>query len=193
MRIASKSARRVVLLSWKLGLIGTRCSNTRFAVHRLARQQRLDRLLLRRDQLDVEAERLQLADEHVERLGQPRRERRVALDDRLVDLGAARDVVRLRREQLLEDVRRAVRLERPHLHFAEALAAELRLAAQRLLRDERVRPDRPRVDLVVDQVRQLQHVDVADGHVLLERSARSCRRRASSCRSSAGPPARASS
>ena len=144
-------------------------------------------LLLRRDQLDVEAQRLQLADEHVERLGQPRRERRVALDDRLVDLGAAGDVVRLRREQLLEDVRRAVGLERPHLHFAEALAAELRLAAQRLLRDERVRPDRARVDLVVDQVRQLQHVDVADGHVLLERARRSCRRRAASCRPSAGP------
>src|SRR5262249_46926048 len=63
-------------------------------------------------------------------------------------------------------------LERPDLHFAEALAAELRLAAERLLRDERVRPDRARVDLVVDQVRQLEHVDVAHRHVLLERHAR---------------------
>jgi hypothetical protein len=68
-------------------------------------------------------------------------------------------------------VRRAVGLERPDLHLAEPLAAELRLAAERLLGDERVRPDRPRVDLVVDQVRQLQHVDVADRHVLLERLA----------------------
>src|SRR5204862_284362 len=71
----------------------------------------------------------------------PRRERRVALDDRFVDLCAARDVVRLRGEQFLEDVRRAVGFERPDLHFAEPLPAELRLAAERLLRDERVRPD----------------------------------------------------
>ena len=80
----------------------------------------------------------------------------------------------------------AVGLERPHFHFAEPLAAELRLAAERLLGDERVRSDRPRVDLVVDQVRQLQHVDVADGDVLLELVARSCRRTAASCRPSAG-------
>src|SRR5207302_826034 len=38
--------------------------------------------------------------------------------------------------------------------------------------DERVRSDRPRVDLVVDQVREFQHVDVADRDVLLERVAR---------------------
>src|SRR5207244_13364970 len=63
---------------------------------------------------------------------------------------------------------RAVRLERPDLHLAEALAAELGLAAQRLLRDERVRPRRARVDLVVDEVEQLEDVHVADGHLLLE-------------------------
>jgi hypothetical protein len=48
-------------------------------------------------------------------------------------------------------VRRAVRFERPHFHFSEPLSAELRLAAQRLLGDERVRPDGSRVDLVVDK------------------------------------------
>src|SRR5688572_15545508 len=132
------------------------------------RGQRFGRLPLGVDQLNIETERLQLANEHVERLGQPWRERRVALDDRLVDLGASGDVVRFRREQLLEDVRRPIRLERPDLHLSKALAAELGLAAQRLLRDERVGADRPRVDLVVDQVRQLEHVDVADRHLLLE-------------------------
>src|SRR5262245_56975835 len=124
---------------------------------------------LRPHQLDVQAERLELADEDVERLGQSGLERSVALDDRFVDLRPSRHVVRLGGEQLLEDVRRAVGLERPDLHLAEALAAELRLAAERLLRDERVRSDGARVDLVVDQVRQLQHVDVADGDVLFER------------------------
>src|SRR5437773_5985351 len=128
-------------------------------------------LLLRLHELHVQTERLELADEHVERFGQARRERRVALDDRLVNLGAARHIVGLRGEELLQDVRRAVRLERPDLHLSEPLSAELRLAAERLLRDERVRPDRARMDLVVDQVRQLQHVDVADRDVLLERLA----------------------
>src|SRR5204862_7247743 len=51
--------------------------------------------------------------------------------DLLVNLGAAIDVVRLRREQLLQDVRCAISFERPNFHFAEALAAELRLAAER--------------------------------------------------------------
>ena len=110
--------------------------------------------------------------------GRPGGERRVALDDRLVDLRAAGHIVGLRGEQLLEDVRRAVGFERPDFHFPEPLAAELRLAAERLLGDQRVRPDRARVDLVVHQVRQLQHVDVADGDVLLELVARSCRRTA---------------
>src|SRR5207237_8110139 len=66
-------------------------------------------------------------------------------------------------------LRGAVGLERPHLHLAEALAAELRLAAERLLRDERVRAGAPRVDLVVHEVEQLQDVHVADGDLLLER------------------------
>src|SRR4030095_16037065 len=62
----------------------------------------------------------------------------------------------------------AVRFESPDFHLSETLATELRLAAERLLRDQGVRPDRTRVNLVVDQVRQLEHVDVADGDVLLE-------------------------
>src|SRR5690606_550169 len=62
----------------------------------------------------------------------------------------------------------AVCLERPHFHLTEALTAELRLARQRLLGDQRVRTDRASVDLVVDQVAQLQHVDRADGDVALE-------------------------
>ena len=45
---------------------------------------------------------------------------------------------------LLQRIRRAVSLQRPDLHFAEALAAELRLAAKRLLRDQRVGAGRAR-------------------------------------------------
>jgi hypothetical protein len=81
-----------------------------------------------------------------------------------------RHVVRLHRQHFLQRVGGAVGLERPHFHFAEALAAELRLAAQRLLGDQAVRADRARVDLVVDQMVQLQHVDVAHRHLALEGS-----------------------
>src|SRR5271155_3513140 len=119
-------------------------------------------------QFDVEAERLQLAHQHVERLRHARLDARLALDDGLVNFRAAVDVVGLRREQLLQDVRGSVRFQRPNFHFAEALPAELRLAAQRLLGDQRVRADRTRVNLVVDEMRQLEHVDVADGDRLVE-------------------------
>src|SRR5690606_26651467 len=89
---------------------------------------------------DFEAEALELADEHVEALGHVGLGDVVALDDGFVGLRAALDVVTLHREQFAEDARGAVGVERPHLHLAEALAAELRLPAQRLLGDERVRP-----------------------------------------------------
>src|SRR6202047_5134191 len=115
-----------------------------------------------------ETERLQLPNQHVERFRHARLDARLALDDGLVDFRAAVNVVGLRREQLLQDVRGAVRFQRPHFHFTEALPAELRLAAQRLLGDERVRADGARVDLVVDKMRQLEHVDVADRYRMVE-------------------------
>ena len=59
-------------------------------------------------------------------------------------------------------VRRAVGLEGPHLHLAEALTTELRLTTERLLGDHRVRAGGAGVDLVVDEVGQLQDVHVAD-------------------------------
>jgi hypothetical protein len=65
----------------------------------------------------------------------------------------------------------AVGLQGPDLHLAEALAAELGLAAQRLLGDQAVRAGAPGVDLVLHQVVELEHVDVADGDVPVERLA----------------------
>src|SRR5690606_12397749 len=73
---------------------------------------------LRLHQLDVQAQRLKLADEDVERFRQARLERCVTLDDRLVNLRAARHVVGLRGEEFLEDVRRAGGLQRPPFHFS---------------------------------------------------------------------------
>src|SRR5712692_7530383 len=101
-----------------------------FGKHNLA-------LVLAQD-LDPEREPFQLLDQHAERFRDAGFERVVALDDRLVSLDAADDVVGFDGQDLLQDVRGAVSLERPHLHLTEALAAELRLAAQRLLGDEAV-------------------------------------------------------
>src|SRR5712692_2259327 len=130
------------------------------------------RRLLPLHQLDIKTERLQLTDEHVKRLGHARLDARLALDDGLVDFRATIDIVGLRGKQLLQDVRGSVRFERPDFHFAEALAAELRLATKRLLGDERVGADGARVNLVVDKMRELEHVDVADGDGLIELVAR---------------------
>ncbi len=123
------------------------------------------------EQLDVEREALQLLHHDVEGLRQPGLEHVLALDDGLVHARTAGHVVGLDGQHLLQRVGRAVGLERPHLHLAEPLAAELRLAAERLLRDERVRTGRARVDLVVDQVVQLHHVHDADGDLVGERLA----------------------
>src|SRR5712692_844310 len=111
------------------------------------------RLLLRDlDQLDVQAKRLQFANQHVERLGDARLHRGLAFDDGLVDFGASVHIVRLRGQQFLKDERGAVCFECPDFHFSETLASELRLATQRLLRGQRVRPDGTRVYLVVHQM-----------------------------------------
>ena len=126
---------------------------------------------LRVVELDVEAERAHLLDQNVETLRDAGLEGVVAADDRFVDLGAAGNVVRLHGQHFLQGVGGAIGFKRPHLHFAEALSAELRLAAQRLLGDQAVRSDRTGVDLVVHQMMQLQHVDVADRHSTIERLA----------------------
>src|SRR5690242_14514903 len=123
-------------------------------------------------EVDVDREGADLLHEHVERLRHAGLDLVLALHDVLVDLRASLRVVRLDGEHLLERVGRAVRLQRPHLHLAEALAAELRLAAQRLLGDQGVRPRRARVHLVVDQVMELEDVHVAHGHRAVERVSR---------------------
>src|SRR5258708_25387853 len=126
------------------------------------------RRLLPLHQFDVQAERLQLADQDVEGFRHARLNARLALDDGFVDFRAAINVVGLCRKQFLQDVRGAVGFESPYFHFAETLSAKLRLAAQRLLGDERVWPDGASVNLVVHQVREFEHVDVANGDRLVE-------------------------
>src|SRR6266566_7062939 len=128
-----------------------------------------DLLVVLVQDLRVQPEAAQLLDQDLERFGDPRRLDLLSLDDRLVGLDATQHVVRLHGQQLLEDVGRAVGLEGPDLHLSEALAAELGLAAQRLLGDEAVRAGRAGVDLVLHEVMQLEHVDIADGDRTVER------------------------
>src|ERR1700690_633921 len=81
-----------------------------------------DLLVVLVEDLYVEPQALELFDQDLERFGDAWRLDLLALDDRLVGLDATHDVVRLDGEQLLQDVRCAVRLERPDLHLTEALA-----------------------------------------------------------------------
>src|ERR1035437_990492 len=68
-------------------------------------------------ELDVQAERLKLLDEHVEALRQTRLERVLTLHDGFVHASTTHDVVALDGEELLERVRSAVRFHGPHFHF----------------------------------------------------------------------------
>src|SRR5690606_19441703 len=77
------------------------------------------------EHLHRQRQALHLLDQHPEALRYSRLGDVGALDDRLVDLDTALDVVGLDGEQLLEGVGGAVGLEGPHLHLAEALATEL--------------------------------------------------------------------
>ena len=57
------------------------------------------------------------------------------LNDRFVDLRPSRNVVRLRSQQLLQNMCSTVGLKRPNFHFSKALSTKLRLTAERLLGD----------------------------------------------------------
>ena len=76
----------------------------------------------------------------------------LAADDRLVRSRSAKDVVRFDREHFLQGMPCAIAFERPDFHFTETLAAELRLAAEGLLRDQRVWTDGTHVRLVFHEV-----------------------------------------
>ena len=92
----------------------------------------------------------------------------MALDDGLVGADTARHVVGLDGQDLLQGVAGAVGLQGPHFHLAEALAAELGLAAQGLLGDQRVGAGGTGVDLIVHQMVQLQEVHIAHGDLVVK-------------------------
>ena len=87
-------------------------------------------------------------DEHVERLGDAGGGLVVTLDDSLVGLGTAHDVVGLHGEHLLKDMRSTEGFEGPDLHLSETLATKVGFTAEGLLGDEGVRTDGTGVHLV---------------------------------------------
>ena len=86
-------------------------------------------------QLDRKGQTAQLVQQHVHCLGNTRLGQVVAFDDGLVSLGTTHHVIRLDGQDLLQDIGGAESFERPNLHLTETLTAELRLTAERLLRD----------------------------------------------------------
>ena len=124
------------------------------------------------EHFDVETDGLELLDENLERFRHARLGDVLSLDDGLVRLHAADDIVGLDRHHFLQRIGSAVGLECPDLHLAEALAAELGFAAERLLRDEGVRARGTRVDLISYEVMQLEEVSAANRDAILERLAR---------------------
>src|SRR6185503_6104869 len=123
-RISSGLAMRIWMKS-KLELLGSRTLRKSIMVLFLA--------FVRGPQRHAEPQGLELFHEDVERLRNARLGQVLSLDDRFIHAAAAVHVVRLDRQHFLQDVRGAVRLERPHFHFSKPLAAELRLAGQGLL------------------------------------------------------------
>ena len=118
--------------------------------------------------LDVQCEGADLLDENLEGLGDTRDGNVLALDDGLVGLDAAHGIVGLDGQDLLQDVGSTVCVQCPNFHLAEALAAELGLAAQRLLGNQAVGASRTGVDLVVDHVAELEDVGRTHGNGLAE-------------------------
>ena len=111
---------------------------------------------------------MNFANHNVEGLGDTRLRRVLAVDDGVVHHGTSRDIVGLDGEEFLQRVSGTVSFHGPHFHFTEALATELALTAERLLRHEGVATDRTGVDLVVHQVAELEVVHVTDGHRVQE-------------------------
>src|SRR5690606_7375205 len=114
--------------------------------------------------LNVQAQRLHFLDEHLERFRNTWLWNVLALDDSFVDLHAAVDIIRLDGQDFLQRVSGTVCFQCPNFHFTEALATELGLTTQWLLRDHGVWTGGAGVDLVVHQVVQLQDVHVAHGY-----------------------------
>src|SRR3954463_16165497 len=119
--------------------------------------------------VDVDSERTDFLHQHVEGFRHAGIYLVFTLDDVFIHFGATAHIVGLDGEHFLQGISGSICLQRPDFHFAEALAAELGLAAQRLLGNERVRSGGTGVHFVVDQMLQFQNMHITDGDRAIER------------------------
>ena len=101
---------------------------------------------------DIQAESLHFFHQDIEGLRSAGLQGVVPLYQLLVYFCSALNVVGLYRQEFLQGVGSAVRLQCPDFHFSETLSAVLRLAAQWLLGYQAVWAYRAGVNLVGDQV-----------------------------------------
>src|SRR5690606_38082100 len=120
-------------------------------------------------QFDIKAERTHFLDKYVKAFRNTSFKRIITTNNGFVDLSTTSNVVRLDRKHFLQRVSCTICFQSPDLHFTEALATKLSFTAQWLLRNERVRSDRTSVDLVVNQVVQFEHINIAHSHRTVER------------------------
>src|SRR5207253_4366187 len=126
-------------------------------------------LLLFFNQIDIQSQALEFLDHNVEGFRQPRLEQIVAFYNGLVHAGSTDNIVGLNGQHLLQSVRRTICFQCPDFHLAEALTAKLRLSAEWLLRNQRVRSGGTRVNFVVDKVMKFHDVHNAYRHFAVER------------------------
>src|SRR3989344_6473472 len=122
-------------------------------------------------ELHMESEAPEIIEEDAKRCRRIWRPDRLVFDDGIECRRPSDNVIRFYCKHFAQCVCRSVAFERPDFHFSESLASALGFSSQRLLGDERVRPDRAHVDLVFYHVVELEHIHIAHSHVLFERFA----------------------
>ncbi len=120
----------------------------------------------------AQAQALQFLNQNPERFWNSGVGNRVAVDDRLVYFIPADNIVGLDREHFPKRIGGAVSLQSPHFHFPETLAAVLGFSAHRLLRYQGIGTLAARMNLIVNHVREFDHIHDADGDTTVKRFAR---------------------
>src|SRR5690554_3017510 len=92
----------------------------------------------------------------------------VAINNVLVHLGPAVNVVRLDGEHFLQGIGGTVCLQGPHFHLTETLTTELSLTTQRLLGNQAIGTGGTGVHLVIDQVVELEDIHIPYCHRAIE-------------------------
>src|SRR5690606_22451909 len=103
-------------------------------------------------QVHIKRQTTKLIDEHVEGGRGMRMADLLASDDGVKSGRTTNDVVGFDGEHFSQGIGGAVSEKRPHFHLSEALTADLRLAAKRLLGNEGVWTNGTHVDLVLHHV-----------------------------------------